>query len=72
MGSFLLPAPFRRPPVVALLRETSLVAETGRHAAARLSEGRTRRATPYARVQEPRAADPVVLVPGFLAGDASL
>lgn len=72
MGSFLLPAPFRRPPVVALLHETSLVTETSRHAVARLSERRTRRATPYARVQEPRAADPVILVPGFLAGDASL
>ena len=70
LAPFLLPDGFARPGVGAVLREASLVGEAGRHVARRLGERRERRATPYAPTT--RTADPVVLVPGFLAGDLSL
>lgn len=70
LASFLLPEGYARPGVGAVLREASLVGEAGRHVVRRLGDRRERRATPYRTV--PRTADPVVLVPGFLAGDLSL
>lgn len=70
LASFLLPAGFARPGVGAVLREASLVGEAGRHVVRRLGDRRERRASAYRPVA--RHADPVVLVPGFLAGDLSL
>ncbi|WP_244931852.1 alpha/beta fold hydrolase [Nocardioides sp. W7] len=72
LASFLLPEGYARPGVGAVLREASLVGEAGRHVARRVGDRRTRRAAPYAGRSPERAADPVVLVPGFLAGDLSL
>lgn len=72
MGAFLLPEGFAPPPLVALAREGSLVGEAGRYAWRSRSDRRTRRATPYAARVPARLADPVLLVPGFLAGDTSL
>lgn len=72
LGSFLLPDGFARPAVGAVLREASLVGEAGRHVARRVGDRRARRATPYADRGVGGTADPVVLVPGFLAGDLSL
>ncbi len=69
---YLLPEGFRRPPLAALLRESSVVAEAGRLAARRGGERRAARRTPYAGRDAVRAAEPVLLVPGFLAGDATL
>lgn len=70
LASFLLPDGYARPGVGAVLREASLVGEAGRHVVRRLGDRRVRRVAPYHSPE--RTADPVVLVPGFLAGDVSL
>ncbi|CAB4728304.1 MAG: alpha/beta fold hydrolase [Actinobacteria bacterium] len=72
IGAFLLPPGYRRPPAAAMLREGFLVGEAGRCAVHSISERRARRSRPYAGATPARDADPVLLVPGFLAGDYSL
>jgi len=72
LASFLLPDGFTPPRVAAVLREGSLVTEAGRYALATRQARRTRRATPYPERTLRRAADPVLLVPGFMAGDMTL
>jgi triacylglycerol lipase len=76
LGSFLLPSGFRRPAVGAVLRESSVLAEAGRYALASRIERRNGRGASYlersALRQGPRAGDPVLLVPGFMAGDYTL
>jgi triacylglycerol lipase len=72
LASFLLPEGFARPAAGAVIREGSVLAEAGRYALRTAGDRRTRRGGPCAGRTQPRAADPVVLVPGFLAGDASL
>jgi pimeloyl-ACP methyl ester carboxylesterase len=49
-----------------------VVAEAGRYVVRAVAEGRARRRTPYVGRTARRADEPVVLVPGFLAGDATL
>lgn len=71
LGEFLLPEGFERPGVVAVLREGRVVGETGRHLVWLAGERRHRHEVPYAP-PAPQRGDPVVLVPGFLVGDASL
>ena len=72
LGSFLLPDGFAQPGVTALLREGSVVAELGRYALAeRRARRREREPGGWARTARHRG-DPVLLVPGFLAGDYSL
>jgi len=71
LGGFLQPDGFDRPGVAAVLREGSLVGEAGRHLVWLAGERRHRRDQPYA-ARSPQRGEPVVLVPGFLAGDASL
>ena len=71
LASFLLPEGFAAPGLLALARESRVVAEAGRSAVGGLGGRRRRHATPYARTAR-RDLEPVVLVPGFLAGDASL
>jgi triacylglycerol lipase len=75
VADFLLPEGFDAPGRAALLREASVVAEAGRLAWSRTGRrlgGQVGPRSPYAGGAAPRDADPVVLVPGFLAGDASL
>lgn len=72
MGAFLMSDEFRRPPLAALLREGALVTEAGRLAAQRSSVRQLRRRTPFARRATPRVAEPVLLIPGFAAGDWTL
>ncbi|GAA3816644.1 lipase family alpha/beta hydrolase [Nocardioides panacisoli] len=72
MAPFLLPDGFGRPALAALAREGSVVTEAGRLAIRRGAARRHRRRTPYARRAAVRAAEPVLLVPGFLAGDWTL
>jgi triacylglycerol lipase len=72
LASFLLPEGFTRPAVAAVIREGSVLTEAGRYALRTAGDRRTRRSAPYTGRAQPRAADPVVLVPGFLAGDSSL
>lgn len=71
LGTFLHPEGFDAPGVAAALREGSVLGEAGRHLVWAVGERRARRSTPYADRQGGRG-DPVVLVPGFLAGDATL
>lgn len=71
VADFLLPEGYAAPPVSAVLREASVVTEAGRLAWARLGDLVVRH-RPYAGHGAVRDLDPVVLVPGFLAGDASL
>lgn len=61
---FLRPDGFVRPPLAALLREASVVAESVRYA--------TRGAAHHPLRPSRRQAAPVVLVPGFFAGDVTL
>jgi pimeloyl-ACP methyl ester carboxylesterase len=72
LAAFLLPHGFTKPPVRAVLQEASVVAEAGRYALATRQARRERKATPYSGRRVVRSADPVILVPGFLAGDATL
>jgi triacylglycerol lipase len=71
VADFLLPEGYAAPRPVAVLREARVVAEAGRLAWSRL--GRRVLSHPaYAGHEVVRDVDPVMLVPGFLAGDASL
>jgi triacylglycerol lipase len=72
LGSFLLPDGFGRPPLAAVLREGSVVAEAGRYVLRARDDRRSRRARPYTERAAVRAVEPVILVPGFMAGDGTL
>ena len=72
VAGFLTPAGFTQPSASAVLREGRIVQEAGRYALQAVSQGGARRRTAYASRTPVRAGDPVLLVPGFLAGDASL
>ncbi|GAA3544670.1 esterase/lipase family protein [Nocardioides daeguensis] len=71
LAPWLLPDGYGRPALAALLREGSLVTEAGRFAARRGTTRRLRRA-PVAGRSASRVAEPVLLIPGFLAGDWTL
>lgn len=72
LADFLLPHGFSMPHPAAVLREGSAATELGRYAWRAASERRSRRATPYVSRPGSRQGDPVLLVPGFLAGDGTL
>jgi triacylglycerol lipase len=72
LAPYLLPDGYGRPALAALLREGSLVTEAGRLAVHKGATRHTRRRTPYAARGVTRAAEPVLLVPGFIAGDWTL
>ena len=72
LGEFLLPDGFRRPRTLEVLRESRVVLEAGRYAVTSLDERGRRWITPYATRGVPRTEEPVLLVPGFMAGDATL
>lgn len=71
MAAFLTPEGFSQPSVSAVLREGSLVTEAGRHAIQAFGSRGARRRTPYGS-RPARVSEPVLMVPGFLAGDSSL
>ena len=72
IGAQFLPEGFAGPRGLrALAREGSLV-ELGHYVARRRTTARERKGTPYAGRGAARAAQPVVLMPGFMAGDATL
>ncbi|HRD62852.1 MAG TPA: alpha/beta fold hydrolase [Nocardioides sp.] len=72
LGSFLLPEGFARPRVLDVLRESTVVVEAGRHAVTSLDERRRLWRASYAGSAASQSTDPVILVPGFMAGDVSL
>jgi pimeloyl-ACP methyl ester carboxylesterase len=73
LGSFLCPPGYAGPAGLrAIAREASVIGEATRFARRHRTARRDRREIPYAmRAPEP-GAQPVVLVPGFMAGDGSL
>jgi triacylglycerol lipase len=72
MGSFLCPPGFAGPRGLrAIARETSAVAEAARFVRRSAQDRMHRRDTPYA-LRAVDHGDPVVLVPGFMAGDGTL
>jgi triacylglycerol lipase len=71
VADFLLPEGYAAPRPAAVLREVSFVTEAGRLAWSQLGR-KVLHHQPYAGQGLVRDVDPVVLVPGFLAGDASL
>jgi triacylglycerol lipase len=72
VADFLIPEGFAAPGRAAVLREVRLVGEAGRLAWSRLGHRVGAGHAAYAGRTLLRDADPVVLVPGFMAGDVSL
>jgi pimeloyl-ACP methyl ester carboxylesterase len=73
LGSFLLPAGFDGPTGVrALAREASTVVEAARLVRRRRTDRRARAVLPYVGSHRVPAHDPVLLIPGFMAGDPTL
>ena len=73
MGDFLRPEGFVGPRGLrALGREGSVALEVARYVRWSRAERRTRSRVPYADVHRAHGLEPVLLVPGFMAGDATL
>jgi triacylglycerol lipase len=72
LAPFLRPQGFVRPHVAGVLREGTFVAEGARYLARCHADRAGRRARPPAVRAPDRSGEPVLLVPGFLAGDGSL
>lgn len=73
LAGFLVPDGFAGPRGLrALAREGSIVAEAARYRRRAAAERERHRSTPYASRTAAPVGDPVLLVPGFLAGDYTL
>jgi triacylglycerol lipase len=73
LGSFLCPPGYAGPTGLrAIAREGSAVSEAARFVRRRAQDRLTRRGTPYAMRAPEESLEPVILVPGFLAGDGTL
>jgi triacylglycerol lipase len=73
MGDFLRPDGFLGPRGLrALTREGSVALEALRYVQRSRSDRRTRGVTPYAHPHRAPGLEPVLLVPGFMAGDGTL
>ncbi|QYJ02610.1 alpha/beta hydrolase [Nocardioides panacisoli] len=72
LAPFLLPEGFERPRLRALTHEGSVMCEAGRLVLHRGARKRADRRRSWAERPRPRRAEPVLLVPGFLAGDWTL
>jgi triacylglycerol lipase len=70
-ADYLCPPGFEGPKGLAIAREASLVLEVARLARRSMSRYRPGR-VPFASVKPGPSADPVLLVPGFMAGDYTL
>ncbi|RZI87700.1 MAG: alpha/beta fold hydrolase, partial [Microbacterium sp.] len=73
MGDFLKPEGFVGPQGLrALSREGSIVSEAARYVVRARSDRKARAGTPYASHHRPASVEPVLLIPGFMAGDYTL
>lgn len=73
LGAFLCPPGYAGPTGLrAIAREGSAVVEVARLVRRSANDRLHRKDTPYAARSALRSPDPVVLVPGFMAGDSSL
>lgn len=73
MGAFLRPEGFVGPQgLKALSREGSVVTEAARYVVRARADRKARATLPYAGHHRPASSEPVLLVPGFMAGDYTL
>ena len=72
LADFLLPDGFDRPRAHAVLGEGRVIGEAGRYAWEAMSQRGERRHSPYSQRAPKREEEPVLLVPGFMAGDGTL
>ena len=72
LGDFLTPEGYQQPGFSHLRREFTIWPEAGRAVARAASDKRQLFGTPYVSRTPQRSIEPVLLVPGFLAGDYSL
>lgn len=72
LASFLQPEGFGPPSPVAVAREGLMLGEATRFASRAQRDFWNRRSLSWTERVHPRADDPVILVPGFMAGDSSL
>ena len=72
LADFLLPDGFGRPRAHAVICEGRVIGEAGRYAWEAISHRGERWSTPYAHRAPMRGDEPVLLVPGFMAGDGTL
>lgn len=73
MGDFLRPEGFLGPQGFrALSREGSVVGEAARYLRRSTGQRRASAALPYAHPERPGSVEPVLLIPGFMAGDYTL
>lgn len=72
LAEFLAPEGYTQPRFCALARELAFGAEVGRASWDVLASCRARRAVPWTARVAAAPAEPVLLVPGFLAGDYTL
>lgn len=72
LADFLLPDGFDRPRAHAFIGEGRVIGEAGRYAWEAMHQRGERRHAPYAHPAPVRDEEPVLLVPGFMAGDGSL
>lgn len=72
LADFLMPDGFARPTARAVIGEGRVIGEAGRYAWEAIGLRGERRHTPYADRGAKRDDEPVLLVPGFMAGDGTL
>ncbi|MEO5662425.1 MAG: alpha/beta fold hydrolase [Nocardioides sp.] len=72
VADFLLPDGFDRPRAHAVINEGRVIGEAGRYAWEAMTHRGERRHAPYATRAPVRDDEPVLLVPGFMAGDGTL
>lgn len=72
LADFLLPEGFGRPRAHAVIGEGRVIGEAGRYAWEAMTHRGERRHAPYATRAPVRDDEPVLLVPGFMAGDGTL
>ncbi|HET6154023.1 MAG TPA: alpha/beta fold hydrolase [Marmoricola sp.] len=73
MGAFLRPDGYEGPQGLrALSREGSVLSEAARFVVRARADRRARASLPYAGHHRPASDEPVLLVPGFMAGDGTL
>ena len=73
LGAFLCPPGYKGPTGLrAIAREGSAVVEAARLIRRTADDRARRRRSPYASLTPLRSVEPVVLVPGFMAGDSTL
>ncbi|KRF13908.1 hypothetical protein ASG90_13925 [Nocardioides sp. Soil797] len=72
LADFLAPEGYRQPGMLSLARELTFWSESGRAMLRAAADKRELLGTPYVSRAPERSIEPVLLVPGFLAGDYTL